>query len=84
MLAIYFTFIDEESNKSKFESLYYCYRKQMMMVALSIVHNEADGEYTYKNIDDLIEYCAEHMANENFSSENVRAYMKDMLPKLNY
>lgn len=44
----------------------------------------ADGEYTYKNMDDLIDFCAEHMANENFSSEQVRAYMKDMLLKLNY
>ena len=44
----------------------------------------ADGEYTYKNMDDLIAFCAEHMANENFSSEQVRAYMKDMLPKLDY
>ena len=44
----------------------------------------ADGEYTYDNMDDLIEYCAEHMANEHFSSEQVRAYMKEMLPKLNY
>lgn len=44
----------------------------------------ADGEYTYNNMDDLIEFCAEHMANEDFSSEQVRAYMKDMLPKLNY
>ena len=44
----------------------------------------SDGEYTYDNMDDLIDYCAEHMANESFSSEQVRAYMKDMLPKLNY
>ena len=44
----------------------------------------ADGEYTYNNMDDLIDYCAAHMANETFSSEQVRTYMKDMLPKLNY
>lgn len=44
----------------------------------------ADGEYTYNNMDDLIDYCAVHMANETFSSEQVRTYMKDMLPKLNY
>lgn len=44
----------------------------------------ADGEYTYKNMDDLIEFCAKHMTNENVSSEQVRTYMKDMLPKLNY
>ena len=43
-----------------------------------------DGEYTYDNMDDLIDFCAEHMANESFSQEQVRAYMKDMLPKLNY
>lgn len=44
----------------------------------------SDGEYTYRNMDDLIDYCAEHMANENFTSEQVREYMKEMLPKLNY
>lgn len=43
-----------------------------------------DGEYTYDNMDDLINFCAEHMANENFTPEQVRAYMKDMLPKLDY
>ncbi len=43
-----------------------------------------DGEYTYKNMDDLIEFCAGHMANETFTSEQVRTYMRDMLPKLNY
>ena len=43
-----------------------------------------DGEYTYDNMDDLIDFCAEHMANESFSPEQVRTYMKDMLPKLNY
>ena len=43
-----------------------------------------DGEYTYDNMDDLIDFCAGHMATEEFSSEQVRAYMKEMLPKLNY
>lgn len=43
-----------------------------------------DGKFTYNNIDDLINFCAEHMANENLTSEQVRAYMTDMLPKLNY
>lgn len=43
-----------------------------------------EGKFTYSNIDDLINFCAEHMANENWSSEQVRAYLKDMLPKLNY
>lgn len=44
----------------------------------------ADGKYTYDNMDTLIEFCAGHMANDSFSPEQVRAYMKDLLPKLKY
>jgi transcriptional regulator with XRE-family HTH domain len=44
----------------------------------------SNGKFTYNNIDDLIDFCADHMANENWSSEQVRAYMADMLPKLSY
>jgi len=44
----------------------------------------ADGEYLYHNMDDLIEVCVAHMANETFRPEQVRSYMKEMLPKLDY
>lgn len=44
----------------------------------------SNGEYTYHDMGDLVDYCAEHMATESFTSEQVRAYMKDMLPNLNY
>ena len=44
----------------------------------------ADGEYMYHNMDDLIDVCAAHMATEAFPDQQVRAYMKEMLPKLNY
>ncbi|MCR5809070.1 MAG: helix-turn-helix domain-containing protein [Clostridiales bacterium] len=44
----------------------------------------ADGEYTYSDMDDLIDVCVGHMAGEGFSEEQARAYMKDMLPKLDY
>lgn len=44
----------------------------------------ADGEYTYHDMDDLIDFCAVHMASETYSSEQVREYMKTTLPKLNY
>lgn len=44
----------------------------------------ADGTYTYNNMDDLIEVCVKNMAGDNFSEEQARAYMKDMLPKLDY
>lgn len=44
----------------------------------------ADGEYMYHNMDDLIDVCVNHMANDQFTPEQVRVYMKEMLPKLNY
>jgi len=44
----------------------------------------ADGEYMYHNMDDLIEVCVNHMASEDFPAEQAKAYMKDMLPKLDY
>ena len=44
----------------------------------------ADGSYTYSNMDDLIEVCIPHMLNENFSEEQARAYLKQMLPNLDY
>ncbi|MBQ2712337.1 MAG: helix-turn-helix domain-containing protein [Clostridia bacterium] len=44
----------------------------------------ADGEYTYSDMDTLIDFCAESMANEHFTPEQVRAYMREMLPKLDY
>ena len=44
----------------------------------------ADGEYTYSNMDELIDICVPHMEKEGFSDEQARAYLKQMLPKLNY
>lgn len=44
----------------------------------------ADGEYLYHELDDLIEVCVGHMANEQFPSGQVRSYLKETLPKLSY
>ena len=44
----------------------------------------ADGEYMYHDMDELIDVCVNHMATDEFTPEQVRAYMKDMLPKLDY
>ena len=44
----------------------------------------ADGTYTYSNMDDLIDVCVGHMAGEGFSEEQARAYMKQVLPTLDY
>ena len=50
-------------------SLYYCY---------------ADGTYTYNDMDELIDVCVKNMVNENFTEEQARSYLKEMLPKLDY
>lgn len=44
MLVLYLTYIDDENDKKRFEKLYYAYRKQMAILALSIVKNETDAE----------------------------------------
>lgn len=44
----------------------------------------ADGQYMYQNMDDLIDVCIKNMANEQFTPEQARLYLKDMLPKLDY
>lgn len=44
----------------------------------------ADGTYTYSDMDNLIDVCVEHMVNENFTEEQVRSYMKELLPTLDY
>lgn len=44
----------------------------------------ADGTYTYSDMDDLIDVCVQHMTGENFNEEQARAYMKELLPTLDY
>ncbi len=43
-----------------------------------------DGEYTYTDMDNLIETCVLHMADEDHSETEVRKYLRETLPKLNY
>ena len=38
----------------------------------------------YHDMDDLIEVCVRNMASDAFPAEQARAYMRDLLPKLNY
>ena len=44
----------------------------------------ADGTYTYSDMDVLIDVCVGQMVSENFSEQQVRAYLKQTLPKLDY
>ena len=44
----------------------------------------ADGTYTYSDMDDLIEVCVGHMVSPEFSEQQAREYMKNLLPTLDY
>ncbi len=44
----------------------------------------ADGEYTYSDMDDLIDVSVGHMVKEGFSEELARAYLRARLPELDY
>jgi len=44
----------------------------------------ADGTFTYSNMDDLIDIAVGHMVGDNFTEEQAREYMKQMLPTLDY
>ncbi len=44
----------------------------------------ADGTYTYSDMDELIDVCVSHMAGKDFTEDQARAYMKQLLPTLDY
>lgn len=44
----------------------------------------ADGEYMYHDMDDLIDVCVKTMANEQHSEDEIRSYLKETLPQLDY
>ena len=43
-----------------------------------------DGKFVCTDLDSIISFCAEHMANESQSPEQIRAYLRDCLSKLNH
>ena len=43
-----------------------------------------DGQFVYKNIDELLNFLVSHMSNDNFTSEQARAYFSEQLPKLKH
>ena len=44
----------------------------------------ADGTYTYNDMDDLINVCVTNMVSDSFPEDQARAYMKQLLPTLDY
>lgn len=44
----------------------------------------ADGTYTYDSMDDLIDVCVKHMAEEGFPEDRARSNLMETLPRLDY
>ncbi|MCI5892065.1 MAG: zinc ribbon domain-containing protein [Clostridiales bacterium] len=44
----------------------------------------SDGEFKYTSKEQLIDFCVEHMANENWPAKQVRSHMEAIVPKLNH
>ena len=43
-----------------------------------------DGKFTYSSKEQLIDFCAEHMATEAWPKEQIRAHMEALLPTLRH
>ena len=43
-----------------------------------------EGEFKYTRIEQLIDFCVEHMSSENWPPEQVRAHMEAVVPNLNH
>ncbi len=43
-----------------------------------------DGKFVYSSKEQLIDFCVEHMANENWPKEQVRAHMEAVVPELKH
>ena len=42
------------------------------------------GEFKYSSKEELIDFCVEHMSNEKWPAEQVRAHMEEVVPKLKH
>lgn len=43
-----------------------------------------DGEFKYKSVEQLIDFCTEHMASDSWPVEQVRAHMEAVVPNLKH
>ena len=60
MLALYMSFIDDESHRRLFEEIYISYRKQMFLVACSVLGNDSDAEDIVHDV--FLKIAKKHMA----------------------
>ena len=60
MLALYMSFIDDESHRRLFEEIYINYRKQMFLVARSVLRSDSDAEDIVHDV--FLKIAKKHMA----------------------
>lgn len=60
MLALYMSFIDDESQRRLFEEIYLNYRKQMLLVARSVLGSDTDAEDVVHDV--FLKIAKKHMS----------------------
>ena len=75
MLQIYLNLIEDEGHRVEFEVIYKTYRKQMRMLAMSLLHNDADAEDVVHDV--FYRIATRHMAfiRSLKKTEDVRNYL---------
>ena len=72
MLMFYMALIDDKEDQCRFERIYYSYRKQMVLVADRVLHNQSDAEDA---VQDALMRIARNIANVPRDEKVERAYM---------
>ena len=96
MFAFYLNLIEDYDDKKIFEHLFYTYRKQMLYLAMSFVHNSADAEDIVHDV--FLKIAQKHMsviknikndddvrnyllkATKNTALNKIKAKKKEVLP----
>ncbi len=60
MLALYMSFIDDEAHRRLFEEIYLNYRKQMLLVARSVLGSDTDAEDVVHDV--FLKIAKKHMS----------------------
>ena len=72
MLMFYMALIDDKEDQCRFERIYYSYRKQMVLVADRVLHNQSDAEDA---VQDALVRIARNIANVPRDEKVERAYV---------
>ncbi len=75
MLAFYLSLINEEDDKKQFEEIYHTYRKQMFLLASSILKNEYDAEDMVHDVFCSVASSHMHIITNAKKTADIRNYL---------